>query len=296
MRAWIAKRRRVAAWLISCLIGMSACAAHAGQALVYRVQLGNAVPSYLIGTMHSEDPRVTGLMTEISPLIDRVEVVAIELVPDAVTMVAIGAATFLPQDQRLSDLIGDSRFEAMREAAQFVQMPVEVLDRLKPWAAAVMLGMPAVESGRVLDNEIYLDALASKRRVEGLESAAEQLAVFDGMPLTLQLRLLEQMIKNIEQVPKQLEDLTTAYISGDLAQLEAAARMQYHELPPELIRWFEAELLDRRNVNMVNRAERLIRQQPTLVAVGAMHLVRDSGLVTGLRARGFKVERLRDSY
>ena len=294
MRAWIAKRRCVAAWLIFCLMSMSAFAANTGQALIYRIQLGNAAPSYLVGTMHSEDPRVTGLMTHISPLIDRVEVVAIELVPDAVTMVAIGAATLLPQDQSLSELIGGPRFDAMREAAHFAQIPIEVLERLKPWAAAVMLGMPAVESGRVLDNEIYLDALASNRQVEGLESAAEQLAVFDGMPLKLQVRLLEDMIKNIDRLPKQLEDLTVAYISGDLTRLDAAAKMQYEELSPELIRWFEEELLDRRNVNMVDRAERLIRQRPTLVAVGAMHLVRDSGLVTGLRKRGFKVERLRD--
>ena len=294
MRAWIAKRRCVAAWLIFCLMSMSAFAANTGQALIYRIQLGNAAPSYLVGTMHSEDPRVTGLMTHISPLIDRVELVAIELVPDAVTMVAIGAATLLPQYQSLSELIGGPRFEAMREAAHFAQIPIEVLERLKPWAAAVMLGMPAVESGRVLDNEIYLDALASNREVEGLESAAEQLAVFDGMPLKLQVRLLEDMIKNIDRLPKQLEDLTVAYISGDLTRLDAAAKMQYEELSPELIRWFEEELLDRRNVNMVDRAERLMRQRPTLVAVGAMHLVRDSGLVAGLRKRGFKVERLRD--
>ena len=294
MRAWIAKRRCVAAWLIFCLMSMSAFAANTGQALIYRIQLGNAAPSYLVGTMHSEDPRVTGLMTHISPLIDRVEVVVIELVPDAVTVVAIGAATLLPQGQRLSDLIGDARFEAMREAARFAQIPIDMLERLKPWAAAVMLGMPAVESGRMLDNEIYLDALASNRQVEGLESAAEQLAVFDGMPLKLQVHLLEDVIKNIDRLPKQLEDLTVAYISGDLARLDAAAKMQYQALSPELVRWFEEELLDRRNVNMVDRAERLIRQRPTLVAVGAMHLVRDSGLVAGLRTRGFKVERLRD--
>ena len=294
MRAWIAKRRCIAAWLIVCLTSMSAFAANTGRALIYSIQLDNEMPSYLVGTMHSEDPRVTGLMGQISPLIDQVEVVVIELVPDAVTVVAIGAATLLPQDQRLSELIGGPRFEAMREAARFAQIPIDMLERLKPWAAAVMLGMPAVESGRMLDNEIYLDALASNRQVEGLESAAEQLAVFDGMPLKLQVHLLEDVIKNIDRLPKQLEDLTVAYISGDLTRLDAAAKMQYQALSPELVRWFEEELLDRRNVNMVDRAERLIRQRPTLVAVGAMHLVRDSGLVAGLRARGFKVERLRD--
>ena len=294
MRAWIAKHGRVATFIVLLSASISASVANAGRALIYSVQFGNATPSYLVGTMHTEDPRVTGLMTQIAPLIDRVEVVAIELVPDAVTMVAVGAATMLPRNRRLRDLMGTARFEATRDAARRAQIPVEVLDRLKPWAAAVILGMPSIETGRVLDNEIYLDALASQRRVEGLESATEQLAVFEHMSTALQLRLLDVIVKNIDQVPKQLEDLTTAYVSGDLERLDAAARMQYRELPPELARWFDEELLDRRNANMVDRAERLIRAQPTLVAVGAMHLGRGSGLVAGLRARGFRVERLRD--
>ena len=294
MLARIAKRCRVCVVTLICLfMPIPALAENSAQALVYRVQLGSEAPSYLVGTMHSEDPRVTGLMSDIAPLIDRVEVVAIELVPDAITLVAIGAATLLPQDQQLSTLVGEMRFSAIREAARTAQIPVEVLDRLKPWAAAVILGMPAVESGRVLDMEIYLKALASQRRVEGLETAAEQLGVFDQMSLELQLRLLDEMVKNVDLMPTQIEDLTVAYVAGDLEQLDIAARKQYDQLPPDLVRWFDQELLDRRNRKMVERSERLMRAQSTLVAVGAMHLGRESGLVAGLRARGFEVERLR---
>ena len=295
MLARIAKHRRVITVVtIALLVQLAPMVASAGQALVYSVRIGGAASSYLVGTMHSEDPRVTGLMSEIAPLIAKVDVVAIELVPDAVTLMAVGAATLLPQNQRLRDLTGEARFAAMRDAAKTAKIPLEVLDRLKPWAAAVILGMPAVEGGRVLDNEIYLEALASQRRVEGLETAAEQLSVFDQMTPALQLRLLDEMIKNVAQVPTQIEDLTAAYVSGDLERLDAAAQAQYGQLPLELMRWFDEELLDRRNRKMIERAERLIRRQPTLVAVGAMHLGRDSGLVAGLRARGFRVERLRD--
>ena len=51
---------------------------------------------YLVGTMHTEDPRVMALLETLEPLLREVDVLAIELVPDGVTMLAVAAATLLP--------------------------------------------------------------------------------------------------------------------------------------------------------------------------------------------------------
>jgi uncharacterized protein YbaP (TraB family) len=263
----------------------------AAQGLVYRVTQHGDTPSYLVGTMHSEDPRVTALLEDFEPLIRQVDVVAIEMVPDAVALFAVGAATLLPADQRLRDLVGRERFQALRAAAAQRGIPGEVLDRLKPWAAAVTLGLPTPETGRFLDLEIYLSALAQERRVVGLESAAEQLAVFDEMALELQLAMLDDSVKNAGQVPKQLEALTAAYLDGDLALLDRLAREQYRDMPPEVAHWFDRVLLDQRNARMLDRLEPLLEDGRVFVAVGAMHLSGESGLVEGLKARGYRVER-----
>ncbi len=293
MRAWIAKCVRLTTAVLLWLGVLAAAAAQADQALIYRVEAPNIAPSYLLGTMHSEDPRVVGVTDQVFPLIDRVEVVAVEVVPDALTLVAVGAAMALPRGRRLRDVIGAARFEALCVAARAAGLSIEVLDRLKPWAAAMVLGLPAVHGGRILDNQIYLHALAAQREIKGLESAAEQLAVFERMPLSLQLQLLDEMVETIAQMPEQMEQLTMAYLSGDLARIDAVARAQVDAMPSDLARWFDDRLLDRRNIKMVDRAASLMRRRPTLVAVGAMHLGRDSGLIAGLRARGFRVERLR---
>ncbi len=261
------------------------------ESLVYRLSHNGAPAGFLVGTMHSEDPRVTGQMTQLAPLIGQVDVVAIEMVPDAITMLAVGAATLLPGDQSLRGLLGDRRFAAVRAAAAGLGVPATVLDRLKPWAAAVTLGMPAAETGRFLDMEIYLAALALERQVVGLETAAEQIAVFDGLSDAQQLVLLDEMIKNIDLLPKQLEELTAVYLEGDLAVLDRLAREQYRDMPGEVRDWFEDDLLQNRNRTMLRRAVALMGGQRTLVAVGAMHLGGDSGLVAGLRRLGFDVER-----
>jgi len=267
--------------------------AMAGQGLIYSVQREGGPRSYLIGTMHSEDDRVTALLEQFSPLIEEVEVVAVELVPDAVTLLAVGAATLLPADQSLRGLVGDDLFAALSEAASQLGLPPEILNRLKPWAAAVTLGMPASRTGRFLDMEIYLYALQLQRRVVGLETPAEQLAVFDGMASEMQIVLLAEMIKNAPQMPKQLEELTEVYLSGDLELIDRFARAQYADMPDSIMDWFDDQLLDQRNARMLNRLPELLDGTSVLVAVGAMHLAGDTGLVAGLRRFGYRVERRR---
>ena len=273
---------------------LALCAAglgQAGQGLVYRVDRDGGPPSYLLGTMHSEDPRVTGLVDEVAPLIGEVETVAIEMLPDAVTMLAVGAATLLPLDQSLREVIGARRFAALAAAAAELAMPLEMLNRLKPWAAAVILGMPAADTGRFLDMEIYLQALQQRRRAVGLETAAEQLAAFDGMSPEVQLALLDAMIKDAPGMPKQLEALTTAYLAGDLERLETVARGQYADMPPAVREWFDRVLLAARNERMLARLAALIDEGPVFAAVGALHLGGEDGLLAGLRRLGYRVER-----
>ena len=130
-----------------------------------------------------------------------------------------------------------------------------------------------------------------ERRVVGLETPAEQLAAFDAMTLEVQLALLEEMVKNADQVPKQLEELTTVYLEGDLERIDRVARAQYQGLPESVARWFDEQLLDRRNVRMLDRLVVLLDEASVLVAVGAMHLAGKDGLVNGLRRLGYRVER-----
>ena len=263
----------------------------AAQGLIYRLTREDAPSSYLVGTMHNADARVMALLDDIGPLMETVDVVAIEVLPDAVTLLAVGAATLLPVDQSLHGLIGADRFAALSAAADRHGVPVGLLNRLKPWAAAVTLGMPAPDGGRFLDSEIYLHALDRKRHAVGLETASEQLAAFDGMAPDLQLALLDEVVKNISDLPTQLELLTSAYLEGDLERLDGLARAQYRDMPAAVAQWFDEVLLEQRNVRMLQRMADLMETRSVLVAVGALHLGGDSGLLRGVERLGYRVER-----
>ena len=126
---------------------------------------------------------------------------------------------------------------------------------------------------------------------ELFESAGEQLAVFKGMSASLQIDLLDEMIKNAERLPTQLEALTHAFLSGDLAVLDRVAYEQYADVPADMRYWVDDVLLKQRNKRMLERIEPLLRQGSVLIAVGALHLGGASGLVQGLRERGFTLRR-----
>lgn len=275
--------------LVALLLSLLSTAG-AGQLPVYRVMSEGRAPSYLVGTMHSEDPRVLARLVHLTPLIDKVDAVVIEMVPDAVALLAVAAATLLPVDQSLRGVVGDAGYPALRDAAEQRGIPEAVLDRLKPWAAAVTLGMPPAKTGRFLDLEIYLAAQQRGRRVVGLETPAEQLALFDDMPPALALALLDDTVKNAAEQPKQLEELTEAYLLGDPDLLYRTAQAQYAKMPPALVRWYSGQVIEQRNARMLDRLAPLLATETVLVAVGAMHLGGDTGLVAGLEQLGYRLE------
>ena len=154
----IATRRALGIVLLCCLASRALALG-----FVYEVSKPGAPVSYLVGTLHSEDPRVIALAKQLDPLLAGIDTLAIEIVPDAVTMLAVAAASMLPPGQDLEQVIGAARFAALRDAAHELGLAIDVLARLKPWAVAVTLGMPASDTGRFFDMELYLAALAHGR-------------------------------------------------------------------------------------------------------------------------------------
>ncbi|MCP5429806.1 MAG: TraB/GumN family protein [Chromatiaceae bacterium] len=258
--------------------------AGAGQLPVYRVLSEGGTPSYLVGTMHSEDPRVLARLAHLTPLIEKVDTVVIEMVPDAVALLAVAAATLLPVDQNLRGVVGEAGYWALRDAAEERGIPEAVLNRLKPWAAAVTLGMPPAKTGRFLDMEIYLAAQQRGRPVVGLETPAEQLALTTTTTCRRRCcwRCSTTRSRTQQQQPKQLEELTEAYLQGDPDLLYRTARAQYAKMPPALVQWwFAGQVIEQRTRECWNVSHPLLAKKAVLVAVGAMHLGGDTGLVAG---------------
>jgi uncharacterized protein YbaP (TraB family) len=277
-------------WLAASLVFAFAPRAVAAEGLVFQATRSGAAPIFLVGTMHSDDPRVMAVLPRVVGLIDLVDTVALEVVQDPAGMARAAAATLLPAGQNLFELTDPALRAAVERVAGLRAVPLPVLARLKPWAAALVLGMPEVSGGHFLDTAIQRQAGERGRRLVGLEDAAEQLAVFDAMEGPLQLALLDAAVKNPDELTTQLEELTLAYLSGDLGQLEQSAVSRFGEMDPAVETWFRDRLIDRRNRRMAQRVLELAGQGALLVAVGALHLPGESGLLAALERSGYRVE------
>jgi uncharacterized protein YbaP (TraB family) len=130
-------------------------------------------------------------------------------------------------------------------------------------------------------------AKKEKDPVWGLETVAEQMAVFDAIPYKVQMSELVKTAKdNMVKDKKELADMIAIYNKKDLnALLDFTAKSDNH-----LMSAYNDILLNQRNRNWIPKIEKMAKAKPTFFGVGAAHLAGDNGVIMLLREKGYKVE------
>jgi len=271
-------------WLGLCGTALSA----AEQSVLYSFSRPGQPTHYLLGTMHSDDSRVISVLDRVRQPMAEVDQLVLEILPDAGSLVSASLAMLLPADQKLSQLLGQGLYRRVLASMREKGVPELLLERMKPWAVAVTLGTPELH-GAAMDQVIHQRALAAGKRLVALETAQEQMALFDGLPRPLQIRMLEEVLEQQGGMPAQLESLTRAYLAGDLERLRALS-LEYDAAGDEqLAAWFRRQLIEERNHRMLRRLLPVLQQGRSLVAVGALHLPGNEGLVKLLQNAGYSV-------
>lgn len=261
------------------------------QGLLWHIS-GKGVDSYLFGTMHSEDPRVTRLPTEVEQRFMAADTVVLEVSLDAQTEMAAAAQMMLPQESSLTALVGEALSAQAKQAMLSRGVPPAVTERLQPWATVLVLSMPRQQGGLVLDKLLYDRAQAEGKRFQALESVEEQIAVFTSLSIDEQKALLQTVLKEYQGYPLLFEQMTEAYLSGDLAQLVKISDANPMTSDPELHAKVMTKLLDHRNRRMVKRMQTMLMEGKVFVAVGALHLPGETGLISLLRQQGYAITSL----
>jgi uncharacterized protein YbaP (TraB family) len=169
-------------------------------------------------------------------------------------------------------------------------VPVEALDNYKPWYAAfVLTNMEAQKAGFDVQSgpETVLAAAAGNRQQAGLESVAQQVEIFDGLPQQQQLAFLNETVATISQASATLDAYYGKWMAGDA---DALGAMLNAELDDPVL---HERLLTDRNVRWAQWIDRRLKQPGTVfVAVGAGHLAGSDSVQRQLRKRGIKVRRV----
>jgi hypothetical protein len=257
--------------------------------LLWEIASPDSPPSYLFGTIHSEDSGVIGLAPAVESAFTGSRQVILEVNLDTDAMVTGSTAMLMTDGRRLSEIVGKTLFEQTVAALQSRGIPDVVAERMKPWAAAAVLSMPASKTGRVLDMVLFQRAQQAGKPLHGLETIAEQLEVFEGLPLDDQVALLRDAVEQFASIDGMNDELLAAYKRQDLAAMVAINEAAMATGDQRLAGEFQRRLIVDRNHRMAGRMEPWLQQGGAFVAVGALHLPGEQGLVSLLRQRGYSV-------
>lgn len=266
--------------------------------LLWRLDKPGVPSSWVYGTLHSSDPRVTVLPHPVERAFASARAFAMEIYLSEVEEAGFFDAMQFDDQRRLPPLLGDEAYGRLREVLGERVPQDEVLARTKPWAALLRVGAARATTrardGPTLDRRLFAAARQRGMTVVGLESLDEQVAAFDAIPLATQVALLRHALDHLPELDAQLEPAIQAWLSRDLARLaklsaeaaggDAELARHYAELTHQLI--------ENRSVLMAHRLFLPLQHGRVFVAVGALHLYGSKGLLALLREQGYRPHRV----
>ncbi|GGD55527.1 TraB/GumN family protein [Pseudoxanthomonas indica] len=209
---------------------------------------------------------------------------------------AIMEAALRRDGSSLANELGTDTWTQLQAWGQRNAMPPEALSMFETWFVGLTISLVEM-SKQGLDPKLGLDqhfmdkARKAGKPAMGLEKAAEQIGLLDGMDAQEQRQLVKQSLEEADKGPEYTERLHRAWRNGDADFIWRETAL---ELKREFPRLYQRINVDRNNHWLPQIEQRL--KQPgrdnTLVVVGALHLLGSDGVVEKLRAKGYKVERL----
>ncbi len=251
---------------------------------------------YLFGTIHLlpkdlawQSPKIVAAMRASQDLV-------LETVMDknpqatGAIMAQLGMSSGLPP---LLDRVPTDKREALQRVVTKSGVPLNVLDRFETWAAALTLASAGMRDLPV-SAEYGAEAVLAKRfadaskPISGLETPAQQLGFFDGLPETAQRRFLTSIAEDDTSARAEFDAMIAAWGSGNVKKIALTFDDEL-KLSPELT----DALLKKRNANWSDWiVERMAKPGTVFVAVGAGHLAGTDSVNVMLSKRGLRVSRL----
>lgn len=256
--------------------------------LLWKISPPRGESSYLFGTMHSPDPRVTRLAPAVQSAFDQAASFTMELLINASGVTSMAEAMFFPQGQNLRAVLGSKLYAQTHQAITDYGLPTRDLERKKPWVIVMLLSTPRAELGLPLDLRLQLQAAVQGKPTYGLETMSEQIAVFNDMPIADQVELLRDALAVHAEVTRQFEALIQAYVERDLTRLMAIVDEPTRQRTPAFTRMMD-RLLAQRNNTMLKRMRARLDEGNAFIAVGAAHLSGEKGLLRLLEKLGYRV-------
>lgn len=245
-------------------------------------------PSYLFGTIHMICPEDYLWTSAMQKSLNLADVVCFEMdLDDPKLMVQITEGLLDHSGKKLKDYFKETDYETLKRfLADSLDIDIAMFQQMKPVALQTVLGSNVIPCPSPVSYEsiIMEDAKKSNKEILGLEKAAEQLDLFDNLPVDSIIKELVDIVTKKDSSENEYRQLVTAYKNQDIQLL-------YQLIQTSAGNDIDmAGFIDVRNEKWIKRMSEKMEQQSVFFAVGAGHLWGNFGLIKLLRDAGYKVE------
>ena len=286
---------------MSLLLALSAGAQY--HSLLWKIS-GNGLKesSFLYGTMHTSDARVFAFGDSVMPSFASAKAFAMELDPDKAMNMGVIAKLMMGKGYSLKKMIPEEDYKTLDSIVQHeIGLSVAMFDNVAPVFTMTILeasGLALNDSSAngntdVLDMYFYKRAKKpslgkeKKKKIIGIETVDEQLEALNSLNYQEQADLLVKEIHSFLENKTEGIDLVKFYLDQNLDSLAT------NDVDAQMPAKFYKALVTDRNIRMANRIGVFVKEQSSFIAIGALHLPKEEGVISLLRKKGFTVEPLR---
>ena len=200
------------------------------------------------------------------------------------------ASAQLPEGKTLPQVLGTVRYAHARQLASQLGVELSTFDGFAPWFVAEAISqLQLAQLGFQPESGVEMYFLGRARTdgkpVTGLETAHDQIAVFESLSMDTQAEYLVSSLEEAGELPKEVDAMVHAWQRGDTQWFAGQLRRELGRDPA-----IYQSLLAGRNRRWIPRIEALLGEnEDYLVIVGTGHLAGSDSVIELLRKDGFGV-------
>ena len=257
--------------------------------LLWEISRNGQTAGHIFGTIHVDDDRILNIPEVVRGALDASDYFAMEVVPSAQDAMDLSMSMFFMDGNRLDLLISPQLFDKTVSILEKHNMGGDIVALMQPWAAYIIMSYPA-DMGIILDLHLLDIARKNGAQVSSLETSTEQVEIFSGMDLEDQVRILADTVCHYETMLSDFDELKRLYLNRDLEGLYIQAQ-KYSFDDGEVYEEISQRLISQRNERMTSRITGLLETGNAFIAVGAMHLPGEDGILNLLETDGYSLIR-----